>query len=110
MSWHLFYIRFFYRTQLEELNAKLKRRSLDRTRLLKKGVAFYESALPAMHRGDITAEELYKSTGWTAEHYENFKRRLKLEQDRAEVQRKMFLDQQAHKNLEEINQLKGSLR
>jgi hypothetical protein len=96
--------------QLEALNAKLKKRSIDQTRLLKKGVAFYESTLPAMHRGDITAEELYKSTGWTAEHYENFKRRLQLERDRTDVQRKMFLDQQAHKNQEALNELRHSLR
>jgi hypothetical protein len=73
-------------------------------------VQFYESALPALHRGDVTPEELYASTGWTQEHYENFKRRLNADQQRADFQRKMFLDQQVHKDGEVIEQLKGSLR
>lgn len=72
-------------------------------------MSFYESALPALHRGDLTAQELHASTGWTAEHYENFKRRLTAELDRAEVQRKMFLDQQAHKNKDALDALKNSL-
>lgn len=95
--------------QLEGLDAKLKKRARAHTRLLKKGVAFYESVLPAMQRGEITAEELYRATGWTTEHYENFKRRLEMEQERAEVQRKMVLDQQAHKNQEAVNELRNSL-
>lgn len=88
----------------------MKKRCLDKTRLLKKGVAFYESVQPSIHKGEYTAQELYASTGWTAEHYENFKRRLKLEQDRAEVERKMFLDQARHKNKETLDNLKNSLR
>jgi hypothetical protein len=96
--------------QREELNRKLKKRSLAQTKLLRQGVQFYESALPALHRGDVTPEELYASTGWTEEHYENFKRRLIADQQRADIQRKMFLDQQVHKDGEVIEQLKGSLR
>lgn len=95
--------------QLLELNENLKKRNNAAVRLLKQGVRFYESVQPAMHRGEISAEELHAGTGWTEEHYENFKRRLKQEQERADFRRKKMLDQQAHKNQEVIDNLKNSL-
>lgn len=78
-------------------------------KLLKQGVRYYESILPALHKGKVTPQELHKATGWTEEHYENFRRRLQLEEDQAHFKRKMKLDQQAHKNLEVIEQLRASL-
>ena len=96
--------------QWDMLNIRLKRRDREQVHLLKQGVAFYETALVAMHKGDITPDELYRSTGWTEEHYQNFKRRVKHEDDRADFRRKKTLDTQAHKHSEIIEELKNSLR
>ena len=101
---------FLLLLQLVALNHRLRKHHNDSVKLIKQGIAFYESALPVMLRGDITADELYRSTGWTEEHYENFKRRLKQEQERADFRRKFKVDQLAHKHIEIIEQLKNSLR
>jgi uncharacterized protein YeaO (DUF488 family) len=99
----------FYLVQLEAYNRKLRKRNHDAVKLLKQGVQFYESALPSLHNGDITPDELYRSTGWTDEHYENFKRRLQAELARNDFKRKTAVDQKAHKNTEILEALKGSL-
>lgn len=109
-SWFtIFCLSFIFHLQLSALSAKLIKQHNASVKLLKQGVRYYESILPALHQGKVSPQELHKATGWTEEHYENFKRRLQLEEDQAHFKRKMKLDQQAHKNLEVIEQLKASL-
>jgi len=94
---------------LSGLSAKLHKKHNASVKLLKQGVHYYESILPALHSGKVTPHELYKATGWTEEHYEHFRRRLQLEEEGAHFKRKQKLDQLAHKHLEILNELKNSL-
>jgi hypothetical protein len=94
---------------LTAVGSKITKKHNASVKLLKQGVRYYESILPALHRGDVTAQELHKSTGWTEEHYENFKRRLTVEEDRAHFRRQLKLDQLAHKHLGILENLKASL-
>eukprot|EP01032_Pedospumella_encystans_P028592 gene28592-32293_t len=67
--------------ELAGLSAKLHKKHNASVKLLKQGVRYYESILPALHSGKVTPQELYKATGWTEEHYEHFRRRLQLEEE-----------------------------
>ena len=83
------------------LNKSFRKESNLQMKLLKNGVEFYEKVEPYVYNGEIDAFELYKRTGWTAEHYNYFKKKLAHEMHQAEKNLKLILDKQHHTHLKE---------
>ena len=78
-------------------------------KLLKQGVEFYERVEPFVYNQQIDAYELYKRTGWTAEHYNYFKKKLAHEMHQAEKNLKLILDKQHHAHLKEREALNNTV-